>query len=236
MKSYIKYLLISVIISGCSNKFYLTGKYASNNSPYASNNSPFGFNINNDSTFEYKFYQFHNYESSTGMWYKVGKNKIALNSFYKNLAIPLKVVEMGSNKDSINSISFQINGIEIDEKDCECALFINDTLKEIKRCDSMKSYSTKEAIRKIYIEIRKRPLLLTSFRFSLEPLVTNFYSTSNEYGNLIKFEIIINNSLFSYRVFNNTIIKIKEKGIFFYNDKGGKKYWIPRLKTIKSQY
>ena len=229
MKSYIKYLLISVIISGCSNKFYLTGKYASNNSPYASNNSPFGFNINNDSTFEYKFYQFHNYESSTGMWYKVGKNKIALNSFYKDLAIPLKVVEMGSNKDSINSISFQINGIEIDQKDCECALFINDTLKEIKRCDSMKSYSTKEAIRKIYIEIRKQPLLLNSLRFSLEPLVTDAYSTSNEYGNVTKLSIMINGAFFSYKIFNNTIIKIKEKGIYFYDVKGNKKQWIPKL-------
>mgnify|MGYP000220765427 FL=1 len=136
---------------------------------------------------------------------------------------------MGSNKDSINSISFQINGIEIDEKDCECALFINDTLKEIKRCDSMKSYSTKEAIRKIYIEIRKQPLLLNSLRFSLEPLVTDAYSTSNEYGNVTKLSIMINGAFFSYKIFNNTIIKIKEKGIYFYDVKGNKKQWIPKL-------
>jgi hypothetical protein len=229
MKSYIKYLLISVIISGCSNKFYLTGKYRSKNSPH-------GFDIKKDSTFKYIFYQFHSYEFSTGIWHNAGKNKIVLNSFYKSLKIPLTAIESGSNKDSINSISFQINGIEIDEKDCECALFINDTLKEIKRCDSMKSYSTKEAIRKIYIEIRKQPLLLNSLRFSLEPLVTDAYSTSNEYGNVTKLSIMINGAFFSYKIFNNTIIKIKEKGIYFYDVKGNKKQWIPRLKTIKSQY
>jgi hypothetical protein len=229
MKSYIKYLLISVIISGCSNKFYITGKYRSKNSPH-------GFDIKKDSTFKYIFYQFHSYEFSTGIWHNAGKNKIVLNSFYKSLKIPLTAIESGSNKDSINSISFQINGIEIDEKDCECALFINDTLKEIKRCDSMKSYSTKEAIRKIYIEIRKQPLLLNSLRFSLEPLVTDAYSTSNEYGNVTKLSIMINGAFFSYKIFNNTIIKIKEKGIYFYDVKGNKKQWIPRLKTIKSQY
>jgi hypothetical protein len=225
MKSYIKYLLISVIISGCSNKFYITGKYRSKNSPH-------GFDIKKDSTFKYIFYQFHSYEFSTGIWHNAGKNKIVLNSFYKSLKLPLTAIESGSNKDSINSISFQINGIEIDEKDCECALFINDTLKEIKRCDSMKSYSTKEAIRKIYIEIRKQPLLLNSLRFSLEPLVTDAYSTSNEYGNVTKLSIMINGAFFSYKIFNNTIIKIKEKGIYFYDVKGNKKQWIPKLDEV----
>jgi hypothetical protein len=222
MKPYLAYLFLFVLITSCSSKFLAEGKYRSKNSPH-------GFDIKKDSTFKYIFYQFHSYEFSTGIWHNAGKNKIVLNSFYKSLKIPLTAIESGSNKDSINSISFQINGIEIDEKDCECALFINDTLKEIKRCDSMKSYSTKEAIRKIYIEIRKQPLLLNSLRFSLEPLVTDAYSTSNEYGNVTKLSIMINGAFFSYKIFNNTIIKIKEKGIYFYDVKGNKKQWIPKL-------
>ena len=96
----------------------------------------------------------------------------------------------------------------------------------------MKSYSTKEAIRKIYIEIRKQPLLLNSLRFSLEPLVTDAYSTSNEYGNVTKLSTMINGAFFSYKIFNNTIIKIKEKGIYFYDVKGDKKQWIPKLDEI----
>jgi len=225
MKPYLAYLFLFVLITSCSSKFLAEGKYRSKNSPH-------GFDIKKDSTFKYIFYQFHSYEFSTGIWHNAGKNKIVLNSFYKSLKIPLTAIESGSNKDSINSISFQINGIEIDEKDCECALFINDTLKEIKRCDSMKSYSTKEAIRKIYIEIRKQPLLLNSLRFSLEPLVTDAYSTSNEYGNVTKLSIMINGAFFSYKIFNNTIIKIKEKGIYFYDVKGNKKQWIPKLDEV----
>jgi hypothetical protein len=225
MKPYLAYLFLFVLITSCSSKFLAEGKYRSKNSPH-------GFDIKKDSTFKYIFYQFHSYEFSTGIWHNAGKNKIVLNSFYKSLKIPLTAIESGSNKDSINSISFQINGIEIDEKDCECALFINDTLKEIKRCDSMKSYSTKEAIRKIYIEIRKQPLLLNSLRFSLEPLVTDAYSTSNEYGNVTKLSIMINGAFFSYKIFNNTIIKIKEKGIYFYDVKRNKKQWIPKLDEV----
>lgn len=225
MKPYLAYLFLFVLLTSCSSKFLAEGKYGSKNSPH-------GFNIKKDSTFKYTFYQFHSYEFSTGIWHNAGKNKIVLNSFYKSLKMPLTAIESGSNKDSINSISFQINGIEIDEKDCECALFINDTLKEIKRCDSMKSYSTKEAIRKIYIEIRKQPLLLNSLRFSLEPLVTDAYSTSNEYGNVTKLSTMINGAFFSYKIFNNTIIKIKEKGIYFYDVKGDKKQWIPKLDEI----
>ncbi len=225
MKPYLAYLFLIVLITSCSSKFLAEGKYRSKNSPH-------GFDIKKDSTFKYIFYQFHSYEFSTGIWHNAGKNKIVLNSFYKSLKIPLTAIESGSNKDSINSISFQINGIEIDEKDCECALFINDTLKEIKRCDSMKSYSTKEAIRKIYIEIRKQPLLLNSLRFSLEPLVTDAYSTSNEYGNVTKLSIMINGAFFSYKIFNNTIIKIKEKGIYFYDVKRNKKQWIPKLDEV----
>ena len=225
MKPYLAYLFLFVLITSCSSKFLAEGKYRSKNGPH-------GFDIKKDSTFKYAFYQFHSYEFSTGIWHNAGKNKIVLNSYKKSLKIPLTAIESGSNKDSINSISFQVNGIEIDEKDCECALFINNTLKEIKRCDSMKSYSTKEAIRKIYIEIRKQPLLLNSLRFSLEPLVTDAYSTSNEYGNVTKLSIMINGAFFSYKIFNNTIFKLKEKGIYFYDVKGNKKQWIPKLDEV----
>ncbi len=222
MRQYIPYLLLFLLLQGCSSKFFVTGKYASKNSPY-------GFNINKDSTFGYKFYQFHAYEYSTGEWHKEGNRKIVLNSLHKNITMPLTVIESGSNDDSINRFSFEFKSIEIGAKDCECAIFINDTLKEIRRCDSMGLIAIKESVRKIFVQIRKSPLLMTTLRFSLEPLVTNVYSTSKEYGNFIKFNIMINDSLFSYKVFDNKVIKVKEKGIYFYDDKGEKKHWIPKL-------
>ena len=40
---------------------------------------------------------------------------------------------------------------------------------------------------------------------------------------------MINDSFFSYKVFDNKVIKVKEKGIYFYDDKGEKKHWIPKL-------
>lgn len=222
MRQYIPYLLLFLLLQGCSSIFFVTGKYASKNSSY-------GFNINKDSTFSYKFYQFHAYEYSTGEWHKEGNRKIVLNSLHKNITMPLTVIESGSNDDSINRFSFEFKSIEIGAKDCECAIFINDNLKEIRRCDSMALIAIKEPVRKIFVQIRKSPLLMTSLRFSLEPLVTNVYSTSKEYGNFIKLNIMINDSLFSYKVFDNKVIKVKEKGIYFFDDKGEKKHWISKL-------
>lgn len=222
MKMHIIFLLLPFSIVGCFTKPVYTGKYASKSGSY-------GLQINEDSTFNYKFYQFHAYEYSTGKWHKEGNRKIILNSLHKNITMPLTVIESGSNSDSINRFSFEFRSIEIGAKDCECAIFINDTLKEIRRCDSMALIAIKEPVQKVFVQVRKSPLLMTSLRFSLDPLITNVYSTPKEYGNLTKFKIIINDSLFSYKVFDNKIIKVKEKGIYFYDDKGEKKHWIPKL-------
>ena len=223
MKKHAPVLLLSLLLASCSNKWIFIGKYASNNSPY-------GLNIKSDSTFDYKFYQFHAYEYSTGKWYKKSHGDIILNSFHKDITIPLAVTESSELKnENVNKFSFEFRSNEIAAKDCECAIIINDTVKEIRRCDSIALVEIKIPVHKLFVEVRKSPLLMTSLRFSLDPLITKVYSTSKDYGNFIKFNIMVNDSLFSYKVFDNKAIKVKKGGIYFHNDKGDKKHWIPKL-------
>ena len=223
MKKHAPVLLLSLLLASCSNKWIFIGKYASNNSPY-------GLNIKSDSTFDYKFYQFHAYEYSTGKWYKKSHGDIILNSFLKDITIPLAVTESSELKnENVNKFSFEFRSNEIAAKDCECAIIINDTVKEIRRCDSIALVEIKIPVHKLFVEVRKSPLLMTSLRFSLDPLITKVYSTSKDYGNFIKFNIMVNDSLFSYKVFDNKAIKVKKGGIYFHNDKGDKKHWIPKL-------
>lgn len=222
MKKYTLILLLSLLLTGCSNKLLFIGKYASKNSPY-------GLNIKSDSTFDYKFYQFHAYEYSTGRWYKKSNGDVILNSFHKDITIPLTATESRFNNDSLNKLSFEFKSTQIEAKDCECAIFINGALKEIKRCDSISLIEIKPPLREVFLQVRKSPLLMTSLRFSLDPLITNVYSTPKEYGNFTKFNIMVNDSLFSYKVFENKLIKVKKNGIYFYDEKGEKKHWVPKL-------
>jgi hypothetical protein len=223
MKKYTLYLSLLVLLVSCSSRLPIIGKYASKD-------SPFGFNINRDSTFDYKFYQFHEFEYSKGKWYKKGNRTIFLNSTRKDITIPLMVIDSSVLKsDNLNRFSFEFGSDEIAAKDCECAIVINDTAKVIRRCDSIVLVEIKAPVHTLFVEVRKSPLLMTSLRFSLDPLITNVYSTSKEYGNLTKFKIIVKDSLFSYKVLDNQKIKVKEKGIYFYDNKGNRKHWIPRF-------
>lgn len=222
MKKNTLFVSLAFILASCSNKFHFTGKYASKNSPYE-------ISINIDSTFSYKFYQFHEYEYSKGRWFKKSKSLI-LSSSLKDITIPLVVKgESGLNSDSLNKFSFEYVSTEIPAKDCECAIIINDTSKEIRRCDSVALIEIRVPVHKLYVEVRKSPLLMTSLRFSLDPLVTNTYTTRNEYGNFTRFKIMANDSLFSYRIFDSTKLKIRKGGLYYYNQKGNRKHWIPKL-------
>jgi hypothetical protein len=215
--------LLPFLLVSCSRELIITGRYASKNSPY-------GFYLNQDSTFDYKFYQFHAYEYSSGKWQKKGNRTVILNSTHKDISIPLEVVESSELKNgNVNKFSFEFRSNEIMAKDCECAIIINDTAKVIRRCDSLGLVEIKVPVQKLFVEVRKSPLLMTSLRFSLDPLITNSYSTTKEYGNFVKFRIIVNDSLFSYKVFDGRKLKVKAEGIYFYDDKGVKKHWIPRL-------
>jgi hypothetical protein len=222
MKKYILYVSIIFLFASCSGRFLFTGKYASKDSPY-------GFYINSDSTFSYKFYQFHEYEYSKGKWVKENRYLI-LNSSLNDITIPLvEKDESGLGSDSLNKFSFEFISTEIPAKDCECAIIINDTSKEIRRCDSLGLIEVKLPVRKILVEVRKSPLLMTSLRFSLDPLLTNAYNPKKEYGNSTSFKIMVNDSLFSYKVFDSTKLKIRRGGLYYYNQKGNRKHWIPKL-------
>ena len=216
-------VFLSLLLASCTNKIVLDGKYASQESPY-------GFVLKSDSTFEYKFYQFHAYEYSSGKWYRKNSKSIVLNSGRSNTDIPLIPVSIIQLRDSsTNKFSFDFSSNGIAAKDCECAIIINDTSKVIRRCDSISLINIEMIVNKLFVEVRKSPLQMTSFRFSLYPLVTNVFSPLHSKGNVVKLKIIINDSLFSYRVFNSEKIGIRRRGLSFYDSKRKGKYWVPKL-------
>ncbi|MFT3901661.1 MAG: hypothetical protein QM727_00685 [Niabella sp.] len=222
MKKNILYIFIVFSLVSCSGRLLFTGKYASKDSPY-------GFYINPDSTFSYKFYQFHEYEYSNGKWFKKDKYLI-LNSNLRDITIPLVIKDESIlSGDSLNNFSFEFVSSGLPAKDCECAIVINDTSKQIRRCDSIALVEITMPVHNLFVEVRKSPLLMTSLRFSLHPLVTNTYIPKKEYGNSANFKIIVNDSLFSYKIFNNKKLKISKRGLYYYNEKGRGKYWIPKL-------
>ena len=83
-------------------------------------------------------------------------------------------------------------------------------------------------IRSIYMKILKQPLKPSSTAYFRDPLVTEPYYLKSEKTNALKIKIIINDSLFQYKVFNNVPVTIKKTGIYYFEDRD-KKYWIPRL-------
>lgn len=233
MVKYLFYISLLLAGMGCSKGLILTGKYASKYN--SKKNSPYGFNINTDSTFSYSFYQFHVYEYSVGKWYRKKNKEIILNSTIKDASIPLFVTEspkLAGNSE--NRFSFEFNSNGIAAKDCECTIIINDTIRQIRRCDSIALVEVKVPVSRILVEVRKSPLLFTVLRFSLNPLISNVYSVPEEFGNFTKFKIVVNDSLFSYKIFDNKRIKVNKKGIYLYEDKGCRKHWIPRLKNDSS--
>jgi hypothetical protein len=206
------------------------------------------FHLNGDSTFIYEYYAFHAFENSKGTWKREGKRHIVLNSDIKSRIIPLKVIALNSPTIGETNLSIHVNG-DLDKANYKCAVFINDTLCELKfghflkstnmdkealeheinvndlwfryiRCDSLLSVTTKTPIRNIYFIIRKIPIELTSTNFAPTPLETekyffNFNKSDNSYNIIINF----NDSLFSYKVFNNEKVELTKRGIKIYSQR-----------------
>ena len=56
---------------------------------------------------------------------------------------------------------------------------------------------------------------------SLDTLSTDKFFPKATTTNKAKIDIILNDSLFNYRIFNNEVLKITRKGLRFYDYRGG---------------
>ena len=218
------YLILIVSLSSCSSGFLVTGEYSSR-----VNSNRFLLNKYSSFTYDYRFS--HAYEYSTGSWIRFNKNKIRLNSWIKNTAVPLITQESDSGKDGVNIkslLSVSVNIPNANNENYRCAIFINDTLFQERRCDSLSSIPINLPIKKIYFAIRKRPLILTDLRLSVDPIVTTSFSPKFPTPNKLQIGIEFNDSLFSYRVFDNEILTVRKRGLRFYDPKRSEWQYIPK--------
>jgi hypothetical protein len=154
-----------------------------------------------------------------------------LNSGIKSTVIPLSVQESGKIErglKSTNFLSINVNIPNTNLEDYRCAIFINDTLFQERRCDSLSSILISSSIKDIYFEIRKRPIILKDLRLSVDPIITNRFFPKSATDNKLQIGIAFNDSLFSYRIFNNEILRVTKRGIRFYDPKKDKWQYIPK--------
>lgn len=206
-------VLITLLLCCCTTSVKIVGKYASTATPNC-------FEFKDDSTYIYEFRKFHVYEYSTGSWCKIKNNRIEINSTIKNTIVPLKTSEQWNgnlNKSGLSIVLRQPTGMHL--KDYKCEIYINDNFYDIKRCDSLSFVQLNTSLYSVYLKFFKDPVVVTSDIIYL-PIITEKYKVkSNSVVNLV-IEVSINDSLFSYKTFNNEVIKINNGGIkYYYNRK-----------------
>lgn len=204
----IRYFLIAMMcLYGCVNSKQIVGKYADTKSPDS-------FQFNSDSTFIYQYRAYHAYEYATGKWEIKRNNAIILNSSIQNVVIPssLTLEDYISNQTSV-MLTFEPRIKKGVLSDYKCEIFINDSLFDTRRADSMNKITINKPVNTIFFKIIKEPLKPTSTYFPLFPLVTEKFTFKKNTCVNATIVATIDDKLFGYRVFSNELVKIKNKGI-----------------------
>ena len=241
-------IYMAVLFFGCSSKISVVGRYVSKSNPDS-------FHFNADSTFYYKYNNYHVNQYSSGKWAQLKGKKVVLNSSIQTRDILLKV---NQGLDTINTgSSIKLNfETKLDLENYKATIFINDTLyafkganlivptgltiqefeKEVNvedvyfrytRCDSLLSLRLNSPIKSLFLKIIKYEIKST--HLSRFPLQTKKYisSTYGKYTNL-EINVSFNDSLFNYRLFNNEKIKIRSKELLFFNENTNNWWHIPK--------
>jgi hypothetical protein len=219
---YLGFLISSLILMyGCHSGVELLGDYSSFQSPYT-------FYLYKDSTFSYRYKFEYAYEYSQGTWSQVGGKMIVLNSQIKNRTLAVEAQNLDDNaSEIINHFSIDVNLINGNKNHYQCMIFINDTLFTIKTCDSLSSILINSPIKDYFFKLTTDTRMPTRF---LDTLSTNKIFTKSSNSNNFKIKINLVDSLFNYRIFNNDILQVTNKGLNFYDSHLNQWQLIPKKK------
>jgi hypothetical protein len=220
MKSYSIIIGISLLLTSCSVKQDVVGKYMSKNNPNY-------LQLRKDGMFIYEYRALHFYQQSIGQWTKDNSSFITLNSPIRSTVIPITVMDRSNTTSNTVTIKLTIN----DSKalaDYKCRLYINDAIYCTKRCDSLSLIPVNLPIENMYFMFIKEPQELTNTYLSL-PLTTEKYSTKPTKGNAFEVNVVFSDIYFYYKAFNNDTLRIKNNGIQLFNSNKGK--WEKLLKV-----
>lgn len=192
-----KYFFILCIILISCKSTNLTGIYSSNKDPYR-------FVFSGDSTFRYQYKEGLIYSYSFGSWKKVGNEKIELQSFYNNRALPLVGFEKSlSNTIEPCELKIGISIPDVAKKYYKCLLYIDGRLFKEIHCDSISSIMAPNPIKTVQLKITSDQRIPTRVN---DTLITSKYNTNSPYLKQLDLKCSYNDSLFNYKLFNGTIL------------------------------
>ena len=201
--------IFCVLCCSCSSSFKC-GLYGSKKD----NPNPNSFEFFEDSTFTYRYHLSIRKESSGK--FKIIKDKLILNSFIKDTTLPMEY-SLHSN-DSLNGKNRITVKFEVPErrkiKDFAAYPIINNDSLDVDYGEYSIYYDSP-------LDSLKFDVIVYPFVFGVakEPLMTKTVYFDKETGKDILVNISIDDSLFGYRIFDNTQLDIKRNRILFYEDK-----------------
>jgi hypothetical protein len=201
--------------------FFFSSCYVTSNivGTYSSPKSRHKFIIHTDSTFEYS-YNVGGFKDkvSFGRWTQIDKNTIVLNSQIQSNTIPLNINILPTDNKSSN-IKVEIDVSGKNKKDYRCIPYIDGINYYPFLFPEKGNYDFESilSIKNIYFEIYKEPMILERFGVQREynVLKTEIKEINSNVGDNISISIQLNDSLFSYRIFNNTILKFNGNKMAF---------------------
>ncbi|MGK6353559.1 hypothetical protein [Parapedobacter sp. DT-150] len=208
MKPYLT-VAIALLFSCCSSQSNIVGKYM---------NSKFGsIEFRPDSTYYYESGSHSLFVRSEGIWDSNDKGGVLIFSDIRSTYIPLEIeVQKMNSSLSYSEIDVSVKLKSGNLADYQCAIFVNDNLHLIKRCDSLALVKFSEPIRSIYFKILKTPQLSNTSAIS-PPLVTDVYRAEADLESKLKFKVYVDDSKFFYRSFDGYRIKLSRKNLYFFD-------------------
>ena len=217
---------------------YFIGKYSGVDSPHR-------FEFFKDSTFEYietfmspgSSIRGTTDKYSRGKWSIAGRNKVVLNSTRRELAtIEFNVIPANNEWITIN-VNLNIPGQNNKAYICR-PILDGDIFPYIKVPDmGSYSFSSEVDIDSIRFEIECRAIKVLGM---LQPEYYTIYSETKafpgKHGDNVDVNLTVPDSLFSYRVFTNTALKIKGNTFYFNDSEKGKKYRLQKLGKENEYY
>jgi len=183
---------------------------------YGSQNSGNSFEFHSDSTFLNEYRIGHSVRYSSGVWHRLYKDTIVINSFIKNLTVPLKFTLKDTPSISQAKITIDLKiDSGLDLSNYRCSLFINDKMAFDRSCNEILSFIASFPVKKIYCDFYKEPQKPT------ENIFQRLTSDTLYIGSVQKKDINITANfadvLFSYNPFNDVKIKKGSNQIALYN-------------------
>ncbi|HNK62240.1 MAG TPA: hypothetical protein PKI85_04255 [Chitinophagaceae bacterium] len=182
---------------------------------YRSKDALYKLSLNSDSTFlfDYKF-QF-DYKYSYGFFKIVDNKSIMLRSSIRSKKLPIRVKTVNENQTSEdNFLRISFNFPKDESRYYKCQLLINGVVIENKYCDSLSVVKVARPLNSFSLGISADERMPGRF---LDTLYTEVFTTAVNRRNNLAVEVLINDSLFNYRVFDDKVIKASNRKLAIFD-------------------